>query len=230
MKAYKIMRKRYYEPGATVATTDINYGNRIRKCSPSQALAESAVDVCSQTNASFGEMIELIYQLQTNPGRIPLPSSLKPHHAERLEPVAMQAPVITESVFGTAFWETLYDRVRRDERPDCPSRLDSYFVFRDMETLGRFVQTHWPKKMADKVVCEVLLSDCHLTFDADTAILDAVVASMTYHEAAPHIRRYWDQEQTANPMIELLVQGKVALGSEVPSYRHSLATESAAQS
>lgn len=215
MKAYKIMRKRYYAPGATVLTKDAKYGNRIRSSTALLALAEAAVDVCSQTSATFNQMMNLLKNLQMTPGGFHLPPSVKAHHADRLEPLAIGAPSILAGDFGATFWEALYERIREDRRPSCPSRLDSYFACRDLESLGRYKAKHWSHKMSDKLACEISIADCSVVFEADMVVLDDVDGDMTFASAAPQILRYWDQEFTQRPLIETLLQGCVVLGFEV---------------
>lgn len=215
MKAYKIMRKRYHEPGATILTKNVQYGNRIRRPIESLALAEAAIDVCSHSNATFGQMIELLLHLQMMPGGFHLPPGVRTHDAEKLEPLALAAESILDGAFGSIFWESLYERVRRDEKPSCPSRMDSYFACRDLETLRRYKDKHWLDKMGDKLACEVSISDCPVVFEADMVVLDEIDETMNFSSAAPMVRSYWDQRFSSQPILEILLQGCVELGSEV---------------
>ncbi len=214
MKAYKIMRKKYHEPGATILTKNVQYGNRIRSPRESFALAEAAINVCSHTNATFGQMIDLLLDIQMTPSSFGLPSNVTRHHAEKLKPLALAAQPI-QAAFGSTFWESLYERVRRDEKPSCPSRMDSYFACRDLETLRRYRDKHWPDKMGDKLVCEVSISDCPVVFEADMVILDEIDGAMNFSSAAPIVRSYWDQKFSKQPILEILLQGSVLLDSEV---------------
>ncbi|WP_122425546.1 hypothetical protein [Pseudomonas viridiflava] len=215
MNAYKIMRKRYYSPGSTVLTKNVQYGNRIRRSIASLALAEAAIDVCHHTDATFEQMITLLQNLQMTGAGLHLPPGVRAHHAERLEPLAVEAPSILAGDFGATFWESLYERVRRDERPSCPSRMDSYFACRDLESLGRYKTKHWPQKMNDKMACEITISDCPVVFEADMVVLDDIDGTMTFASATPQVLRYWDQEFTKRPIVEALLQGCVVLGAEV---------------
>ncbi|WP_233317715.1 hypothetical protein [Pseudomonas sp. Au-Pse12] len=215
MNAYKIMRKRYYAQGSTVLTKNAQYGNRIRRSTASLALAEAAIDVCSDTDATFEQIINLLQNLQMTRGGFHLPPSVRAHHAERLEPLSIEAPSILAGDFGATFWESLYERVRRDEKPSCPSRMDSYFACRDSESLGRYKAKHWLNKMDDKLACEITISDCPVVFEADMVVLDEIDGTMTFASATPQILRYWNQEFTKRPIVEALLQGCVVLGAEV---------------
>lgn len=211
MIAYKIMRTRYYKQGSTVLTSDANYGNRTSRFKASQALADAAIEVCSQSEVSFEQMISLLFKLQSPLGGFHLPPSMTVAQAEKLDPLAQNAEPIEES-FGATFWEALYERVRREERPTCPTRLKSYFASRDLNSLRRYRDEHWGSKMGDKMACEIDVSGCPVAFEADMVILDKVSHDMTFESAKPHVLRYWDQEMSPNPNVEILLQGTVVLG------------------
>lgn len=215
MKGYKIMRQRYYSLGGKVLTQDAQYGNRIRKCEKSLKLAEAAVDVCSYTGIAFGQMIDLLHGLKESPDDVYLPRGMKTDDVERLKALAENAPSILDGSFGATFWETLYERIRREERPACPSRMDSYFSFQDKTSLRLYKAKHWSDKMGDKLACVIDFSHCYTVFEADMVVLDDIDGDMNFSSAVPQVLRYWDQEFTSQPIVETLLQGCVVLGAEV---------------
>lgn len=215
MSAFKIMRTTHYKLGSVVETSNANYGNRTGRQNSSKALADAAIEMCSQSKVSFQEMIYLIHLLQVGKRGIDLPSTITRAQATKLKFLGRNAPSIIQTEFGTIFWESLYERIRQEERPACPSRLLSYFGSRDEDSLRRYRDKHWPDKMGDKLSCLIDVSACSVAFDADTVILDDVDDHMTYKTARPHVLRYWDQEQSTAPIMEVLFQGTVVLGEQV---------------
>lgn len=69
--------------------------------------------------------------------------------------------------------------------------------------------------MGDKLTCAIDISGCPVAFDVDTVILDKVGGDMTYSSARPHVLRYWDQETSSKPIMEVLLQGTVVLGEQI---------------
>lgn len=214
MNAFKIMRAKYYKLGSSVQTTNANYGNRTARVRANQGLADEAILVCSESNATFEQMITFLQMLQSPLAQIKLPPQVTNTHAERLNVLAQLAPPIVDD-FGGTFWESLYERVRQQERPSCPSRVKSYFASRDVDSLRRYRNDHWGDKMGDKMACAIDVSGCTVAFEADMVILDKVDGDMTFETARPHILRYWDQEMSSNPNVEVLLQGTVVLGERI---------------
>lgn len=214
MIAYKIMRTRHYKEGSTVHTSQVNYGNRISRIKANQELADAAIEICSLSEVSFEQMITLLFNLQNGVSRLQLPPSITAAQAVKLAPLVQSAPAI-QNDFGATFWEALYERVRREERSTCPSRLKSYFASRDVDSLRRYRDEHWANKMGDKIICEVDVSECLVAFEADMVILDKVSHGMNFQSAKPHVLRYWDQEMSPKPNLETLLQGTVALGRQI---------------
>ena len=69
--------------------------------------------------------------------------------------------------------------------------------------------------MGDKLACQISIEACHLSFEADMVLLDRVSDSMNFETARGLILRYWDQEVSDQPNIELLLQGTIVLGEKV---------------
>ncbi|MDN4040269.1 hypothetical protein, partial [Massilia sp. YIM B02443] len=52
-------------------------------------------------------------------------------------------------------------------------------------------------------------------FSADMAILDAMELDQTFASAAKEILRYWRQERSKKPLMEMLFQGRARLGERI---------------
>ena len=216
MKAFKIMPRLLHKAGDIVLTTKVNYGSWTGRSPESQALADAVIEVCSESEITFSEAIEALSAFQSPFIRdVRLQPSMTMEQATILHPLAESAPPLAGSEFGGPFWEALYERVRRQERPKCPSRQKSSFACRELGQLRNYCNEHKKNKMADKLACEIDIAGCNVAFDVDTSILDAIDGSMTYQTARPHILRYWDQSKSSNPVMEILLQGQYVLGKEV---------------
>lgn len=215
MTAYKIMRASHYDLGSLVDTTHINYGSRTGRSHSAKALADAAIEVCSQSNITFHQMIDFICEQQARTSDLKVPNAITRAQATTLKFLGRSAPSIVKMDFGATFWEALYERIRTEERPDCPSRLKSYFASRDIDSLRLYRDEHWADLMGDKLTCAIDISGCPVAFDVDTVILDRVGGDMTYRSARPHVLRYWDQETSSRPIMEVLLQGTVVLGEQI---------------
>lgn len=102
------------------------------------------------------------------------------------------------------FWEHLYEKVRAEEFPDRPKRLKSFFVFKDEETAAWYKKAH----KQGEVTCQVKVTECRISFEADMTILDDIDETKNYAQARPEICRYWRQERNEIPRIEVLIQGQ----------------------
>ncbi|WP_263217941.1 hypothetical protein [Pseudomonas atacamensis] len=113
----------------------------------------------------------------------------------------LQAP---NGKISCRFWEHLYEAVRCRDFQDKPKRLKSFFVFRDLET------AYWyrTKHELGEVICQVKILQSRVEFEADMTILDSVDETYNYAQAWPEITRYWRQELSENPRIEVLIQGR----------------------
>lgn len=69
--------------------------------------------------------------------------------------------------------------------------------------------------MSDKIVCRIDASDCNVAFEADTTLLDRIGSNYSFTEAFREVRRYFDQERSDDPVMEVLLQGRVKILEEV---------------
>jgi hypothetical protein len=208
---YKIMQSRHYKRGSKFNTTKAHYGKRLSTHKPTLELIMAILNHLLRLDVTINDMLIMCLDFQT--GRTPhrCPAALSGPLAAAMIPLAKGAIPIHEAKFSVTFWEALYEAVRSTERPACPSRLDSYFACNDLAALRRYRDSHWGSRMADKAVCQIDIVGCHVRFEADTVILDQVTEVLTYEAAKKEILRYWDQEMSDTPVIELLLQGTVVL-------------------
>lgn len=157
----------------------------------------------------------MVQSFQASSLRTRIPDQIPGATARELLTLSRQSAKVGDGQFSATFWETLYEQVRSTERPNCPTRLKSYFGSKDIHSLSRYRDSHWRDKMGDKVACEINVSACNVVFEADMVVLDRVTEDMNYETARSHILRYWDQEVSDDPNMELLLQGKVVLGQRV---------------
>lgn len=216
MKGIKIMQAHHYKMGDVIDTTNIKYGNRIRSMQEHGATRRliNAVISCSSTlGHNFEELLLMCLASQQDKPRMAVPGLPDLKEKELLK-IARTAAPITDTNFSPAFWEALYEQVRKAERPESPSRLNSYFIFKDAETARWYIREHWRISAESKVVCEVDYANCR-SFEADLRILDQIEPDHTFAAARPQILRYFDGAKTPNPKIEILAKGKVVLGEVV---------------
>jgi len=215
MNAFKIMPRHLHNLGDIVLTTQVNYGSWTGRIPESKALADAVIEVCSESEITFAEAITALAKFQSQFDQdVGLPRSMTMKQAAILNPLARLAPPL-DADFGGTFWEALYERVRSQDRPACPSRLLSSFACRELSQLRNYCSVHKQNRMYDKLACEIVITGCDVAFDADTSILDAIDGNMTYQTARPHILSYWDQSKTSSPIMEILLQGQYVLGKVV---------------
>lgn len=215
MTALKIMNTKHYKPGAVISTASVKYGNRMAKDKPTLDLIRAIIDHTKQFSLTIKDVLYMCLDFQTGqfPPRVPeaLPGAI----ARDLIGQSKASSPIHEGKFSATFWEELYEDVRATDRPHCPSRLDSYFAFKDIDSLRSYQKLHWADRMQGKTVCQIDTQKCTVSFEADTSILDDVSEVMTYEAARKEILRYWDQETAGQPLIELVLQGSIVLGNRI---------------
>lgn len=108
---------------------------------------------------------------------------------------------------SASFWEYFYELVRIHHCPEAPSRLQSFFAFKDSASIVRYRERHG---LGD-IECKVDGAECRTAFSADMTILDEIDGGMNFAQALPEVVRYWKKERSDSPIIEVLLQGKVKL-------------------
>jgi hypothetical protein len=110
-----------------------------------------------------------------------------------------------------AFREHLYERVRMQYAAHAPRRLDSFFVCKSLEAVRAYRKRH----RLGEVNCKLKALGKHVAFQADMTHLDRVSLSQNFASAVTGIRRYWLQETSDDPLIEVLLQGHLVLLTEM---------------
>jgi len=108
---------------------------------------------------------------------------------------------------GPRMWECLYEAIRAHSFPTAPKRLESFFACKDAESVARYRERHG----LGEIVCKIDASGCQTVFEADMTILDNIKPSHNFQHARFEVERYWRQEQSSEPIIEVLLQGKITL-------------------
>lgn len=103
----------------------------------------------------------------------------------------------------TKFWEYLYEKVRKERAPHRPSRVQSVFACRDLESVQRYSAKH----RIGSTLCRLELLEGSI-FEADMALIDEVGPDWTYTQSLPNIRSYWEGGNSEDPLFEVLVQGR----------------------
>lgn len=106
--------------------------------------------------------------------------------------------------------ERLWELVRAKNFNDRPSRIKALFAFISLEDAERARREWYPN--CDKVIVEMKVSKDANVHIADARHLDCEKAQ--WPEAAI---RYWKEEETANPRMETVINGRVFF----PKWEHA---------
>ena len=101
------------------------------------------------------------------------------------------------------FWEFAWEMVRNFEFPNIPSRMDSVFLFTD-EDVARTFQTE-NRDLQYKLVNVDLQEGVTEEFDMNW--FTDVPSDITLSEVQEYARKYWSQQMSDNPIIEVLHKG-----------------------
>lgn len=231
---FKTMRREFYEPGKIIHTSKINYGFEAGRFSAGYAaMLDTIIEISKETACGFEALI--VFAIKASSAQLPpgldgdLRSSgryvdLTEHlygkrgpriHTSQLRQLYHQAircdfnvPMPTIAV---RLWEHLYERVRADHRCERPRRLDSFFTCRDELSVIKYQRRHG----LGQIICQVDAEHCDLIFASDMTVLDRVSEESCYETALPQIINYWDQKHSDDPIIEVMLQGKVRLLDEI---------------
>lgn len=232
---FKTMRREFYQEGQTLDTSIYNYSKAIGTATEAdKCLYHVILQVSDISGVSFETLT--LFARMTQSRMLPNPNEL----LDQLEISDKQLKVDLrkyvpvsegESVVGgellnlliiaslkcdieigskhqsASFWEYLYEIVRARYCPNAPRRLQSFFAFQDASSISRYRERHG---LGD-IECKVDGSQCHTAFSADMTVLDEIDGRMNFAKALPEVVRYWRQEHSEAPVIEVLLQGKVKI-------------------
>lgn len=111
--------------------------------------------------------------------------------------------ILLDSGFGTNLQEYIFDKVRIEKYPDKLCRLESYFVFNDINSCKIYSQS-WDK--TGEIVRIVPISIENL-FKGDMNHIDTIKNSATYTEYLNIADMYWQQKNTHEPIEEIFFRG-----------------------
>lgn len=100
-------------------------------------------------------------------------------------------------------WEFIWEIVRKYEFPSMPSRMESVFLFKDAETASDFLRD-WRDLRYRAVSVDI---DEGTTQEFDMNWFTDVPYDIPVSEAKDYARKYWRQELTEHPVIEILHSG-----------------------
>ncbi len=100
-------------------------------------------------------------------------------------------------------WEFIWEMVRYYEYPDKPSRMDSVFLFDNIENANAFKNQY--RDSFCKIVEINLLEGEHQSFDMNW--FTDVPSDITLAQVKDYSRNYWESKMTKNPIVEVLHKG-----------------------
>lgn len=103
-------------------------------------------------------------------------------------------------------WEFIWEMVRNYEYPNMPSRMDSLFLFDNLQDAKNFMDEF---RDSNYVIAPVKIIE-GLVKSFDMNWFSNVPIDIPLSEVEKYARNYWEQKQTDNPVIEVLFQGKYA--------------------
>lgn len=121
---------------------------------------------------------------------------------------------------GLRIRETIFERIRRARHPDRLSRLDSVFAFINLKDAREYVEEcrrAGDAGRANSIICTLRSEAADVSIEYDKNLIDAVENEMQFHEVCELITRYFSGDFTTNPVIEILLQGRVPFGRIVDS-------------
>ena len=106
---------------------------------------------------------------------------------------------------GTVLWEAFFEKVRAKEFPHLPSRMNSTFLFSDIQSCTFYQKNHCG---GQGTVVEIETVRTDKIFEGDMKIIDDIENSISRDELTEKIRQYWKGEQTTNCVKEYIFQGE----------------------
>lgn len=101
-------------------------------------------------------------------------------------------------------WEFIWEMVRNYEYPDKPSRMESVFLFEQIEDAKDFLNHY--RDLNYQLANVVLFDGVAQSFDMNW--FSNVPSNIPLPEIEGYARNYWEQRMTENPIVEILYQGK----------------------
>lgn len=107
------------------------------------------------------------------------------------------------------FFEYFFEESRKKINPKLPSRLKSYFLFVNKKDAVLYKENLVNKEKYE--IFSVNIIEEKENFKADMKWIDMISEEQLYKDAEIIINNYWKQRSTSNPVIEMLIQGKIEI-------------------
>lgn len=107
-------------------------------------------------------------------------------------------------------WEFIWEMVRNSEYPPMLSRMESLFLFDNLDNAKDFKTRYRDAKY--QIANVSLVEGTMQSFDMNW--FSAVPSDIPLSEAENYARNYWEQKLTDNPVVEVLFQGKYQWNKE----------------
>lgn len=109
---------------------------------------------------------------------------------------------------GSFLWEWFGEKIRKEKFPLLPSRLDSYFLFKDKKSAEYYINKYRFNEDIKIVMAEPIETIYEKTFDM--SIWDEDNVESFYYKCETQMIRYWSSEKVQK-IPEILFQGKLRL-------------------
>lgn len=116
--------------------------------------------------------------------------------------------LLNESLFNIYLFEIIFEEERKLNFPDLPSRLESYFIFKDIETCKNYIRRYGGH------IVKIIPQEFRNYFEGDMSILDTILhdswltlQSKSIPEYLKIANRYWRGEKINHLFNEILFQG-----------------------
>lgn len=105
---------------------------------------------------------------------------------------------------GVYLCEYIFEEERKKNFSNRISRLDSYFVFKDMTSCD-YYKNKWKKY--NNCIVKIIPENVDNYFEGDIKHIDDIENHITVYEYRNIANKYWNCEHTNNPIIETFFQG-----------------------
>lgn len=111
---------------------------------------------------------------------------------------------IIEIPIGIYLSEYIFEEMRKNNFSDKISRLDSYFVFKDIKSCD-YYKKRWKKH--NNSIVKIISKEVYNYFEGDIKHIDDIENHITVYEYRDIANKYWQGELTNDPIIETFFQG-----------------------
>ena len=225
---YKTLSPLYYREGKIIDARNDNYGlwNDLYCDSPKE------VDFILSTAKATDLPISLFYYMITDPFAIELKIQMNNKSTIKLKKIVSYvnydqdvdvdlithylqlSPKNEESILSRYdIWENLGERIRKQYFATMPSRIDSYFLFRDLESARYYINSN---NKTDFIIVEVEILQKNVLETFDMSIWDIENNNLPYSECEANIKKYWESNNASEMKYpEVLFQGILKLGAKI---------------